>query len=151
MPGLIAALLLMTQPVEAPPPVEAAAWLEGCWAGEGFGSLVTECWMSAPSGTMTGMFQMLDETGEQQFSEIFVLSQYESGRELRLRHFNRDMTGWEAQDDWVSFPLIEQGEDFLRFEGLEYRLTEAGNLQVALAVGGEAGVRTEHLMFERVR
>lgn len=107
--------------------------------------------MSAPSGTLTGMFQMLDEGGEQRFSEIFVLSQYEAGWELRLKHFNRDMTGWEAQDGWVSFPLIEHGEGFLRFEGLEYRLTEDGGLHVALEVSSEMGVRTEHLIYERVR
>jgi len=35
-----------------------ADWLEGCWEGAGFGSPAAECWMTSPSGRLTGVFQL---------------------------------------------------------------------------------------------
>lgn len=40
-------------------------WLQGCWEGTGFGNRVEECWMSAPDGRLTGMFQMIEADGKQ--------------------------------------------------------------------------------------
>jgi len=143
---------LLAQEVPARMDLNDMAWMVGCWEGEGFGSPVRECWMQGPDGRMTGMFDMLDaQTGAQQFSEIFVIDTFETGPEMRLRHFNPDMTGWEAQDEWVTFTLLETGEGLARFEGLTYRLTEEGSMTAELDVTTADGVRTETLVFERVR
>lgn len=126
------------------------AWLEGCWEGTGFGNRVGECWMSAPDGRLTGMFQMIDSDGKQTMSEIFVLDAFEDGPALRLKHFNADLTGWEGQDDFIVFPLRETGVGFARFDGLTYRLESDGRLIVELVVsrGGESSL--QRLEFERV-
>lgn len=150
---LLAALLLTVQDPAGPGvrrEIADLAWLEGCWEGTGFAMSVEECWMSAPDGRLTGMFQMIGADGAQTMSEIFVLDEFEDGPAIRLKHFNADMTGWEAGDEFLSFALIETGEDFARFEGLEYRL-EAGRLIVDLVVGTGAGERIERLEFDRVR
>ncbi|MFW6413202.1 MAG: DUF6265 family protein [Oceanicaulis sp.] len=139
----------------APDPIEAgridAGWLDGCWQGEGLGSAVTECWMSAPSGRMTGMFQLLNADGTQRFSEIFVLDVFDDGPALRLKHFHPDLTGWEAQDDFVSFALIEQSENRLVFSGLEYRLDGEDTLVVDLTIRRDDEPHVERLTFQRVR
>jgi len=124
------------------------AWLEGCWEGEAFGSPAHECWMLAPGGRLTGMFQLIRD-GQQAFSEIFIIDEFDGAHELRLKHFHPDLTGWEAQDEWVTFTLLETGPDFARFSGLEYRLDENGALLVDLAMrrGGERVV--ERLVFTR--
>ena len=152
MPILAAALAAFAQAAETEPRADIAdlAWLEGCWAGTGFGNPVEECWMSAPDGRLTGMFQMIGAGGAQTFSEIFVLDEFEDGPAIRLKHFNPDMTGWEAQDDYMVFELGETGPDFARFEGLEYR-REDGRLIVDLLVGTGEGERVERLEFDRVR
>ena len=126
------------------------AWLEGCWEGTGFGNRVGECWMKAPDGRLTGMFQMIDGDGKQTMSEIFVLDEFEDGPAIRLKHFHPDLTGWEGRDDFVVFPLRETGPDFARFDGLTYRLTEDDRLIVELMVshGGESSL--QRLEFERV-
>jgi hypothetical protein len=123
-------------------------WLEGCWQGSGFGKRVTECWMRAPAGRLTGMFQMIGENGEQEFSEIFVLDEFEGGAAIRLKHFDPELVGWEAQDGYVVFELRETGPDFARFDGLTYRLSEDGRLIAELSVTRNGERETERLEFE---
>lgn len=125
-------------------------WLQGCWEGTGFGNRVGECWMSAPDGRLTGVFQMIDADGHQTMSEIFVLDDFEDGPALRLKHFHADLTGWEEREEFMVFPLRETGAGFARFEGLNYSLAEDGRLIVELVVsrGGESSL--QRLEFERV-
>lgn len=127
-----------------------ASWLEGCWEGEGLGARVTECWMSAPDGRMTGMFQLLNPDGSQRFSEIFVLDAFEEGVQLRLKHFNPDMTGWEAQDAYLDWTLVEAGERRLVFRGLEMHLDEEDRLIVHLDMRRNGEVVREQFTFERM-
>lgn len=132
------------------PDLGQLTWLEGCWQGTGFGKRVDECWMRAPDGRMTGMFQLVGEDGRQEMSEIFVLAEFEDGPAIRLKHFHPDLTGWEGRDEFVEFPLRETGPDFARFDGLVYRVVEDGRLVVELMVttGGETSL--QRLEFERV-
>jgi len=127
-----------------------AAWLEGCWEGEGLGAAVTECWMRAPDGRMTGMFQLLNEDGSQRFSEIFTLAPFEDGVQLRLKHFNPDMTGWEARDDFIAWTLVEAGERRLVFDGLEMFIDEGGRLIVDLDIRRGGEVARERFTYERM-
>ena len=120
-----------------------ARWLEGCWRGEGLGAEVTECWMSAPDGRMTGMFQLLNPDGSQRFSEILTIAEFEDGVSLRLKHFNPDLTGWEAQDEFLDWPLVEAGEHRLAFRGLEFSLDEAGRLIILLDMRRNGQLVTE--------
>ena len=133
----------------AGPELSQLAWLEGCCVGAGFGQAATECWMSAPNGRMTGMFQLVDDQGRQTMSEIFVLDVFDDGPAIRLKHFHPDLTGWEERDAFVVFPLLETGPDIARFDGLVYRLLGDGSLQVELRVKRKGEVATETLQFRR--
>ena len=125
-------------------------FLQGCWAGTGLGAEAQECWMAGPSGRLTGMFELLNADGTQRFSEIFVLDRFEDGPALRLKHFHPDLTGWEAQDDYVSFPLIETAPGRAVFEGLEMQLSDTGALLVDLTMTGADGPRIERFTYERI-
>lgn len=149
-------LLIALQPADADteasvaPELSQLGWLEGCWSGTGFGKRVDECWMRAPDGRLTGMFQLIGEGGRQEMSEIFVLDHFAAGPAIRLKHFHPDLTGWEDRDAFIEFPLRETGPGFARFDGLTYRLDPDGRLIVELMVsrGGEPSL--ERLEFERV-
>lgn len=143
--SLIAALAL--QPA-APNRIDAD-WLEGCWEGSGFGSPASECWMSSPTGRLTGVFQLLRADGSQRFSEIIVIDVFEDGPAMRLKHFHADLTGWESADEFVSFPLLEQRDDALIFEGMEIRLTPDGGLTVDVVIGEGDQARTERFTYSR--
>ena len=125
-------------------------WLEGCWEGTGFGKRINECWMSAPNGRMTGMFQLIDDNGAQEMSEIFVLDEFEDGPAIRLKHFGPDLVGWEAQDGFVVFKLLETGPGLARFEGLTYRLDEDGRLIIDLVMTRNGERSTERLELEHL-
>lgn len=134
----------------AAPDLSHLTWLEGCWEGTGFGQRVAECWMRAPDGRLTGMFQLIDADGRQALSEIFILDHFEDGPAIRLKHFNPDLTGWEKQEDFVVFPLHETGPGFARFDGLSYRRTEDGRLIVELTVKRDGVESLQRLEFTRV-
>ncbi|XBQ14791.1 MAG: DUF6265 family protein [Oceanicaulis sp.] len=149
--ALLGAAALQAAPVEAQPDRIEAGWLEGCWEGRGFGLPATECWMSAPSGRMTGMFQLLEEDGGQRFSEILIIDTFEDGPALRLKHFDAELKGWEEKDEFLSFPFVEQSENRLVFRGLEFRLEAEDRLVIDLSMrrGGEPHV--ERFEFVRAR
>lgn len=142
--SLIAAVALQAAPMPD------ASWLEGCWEGEGLGAQVTECWMSAPDGRMTGMFQLLNPDGSQRFSEILTIAPFEDGVALRLKHFNPDLTGWEAQDGFLDWPLVEAGERRIAFRGLEFHLDPEDRLIILLDVRRNGEVVTERFTLERM-
>ena len=126
------------------------AWLTGCWEGSAFGQAASECWMPAPSGRLTGMFQLLSGA-DQQFSEIFVIDRFDDGPALRLKHFDRDLIGWEEKDGFVRFPLLETGPDFARFDGLLYRLQPDGTLRIELRMQRNGETVIETMLFQRSR
>lgn len=156
MNGLMLILILLGAPTDTGQPVDPRlrvsdlSWLEGCWQGTGFGKRVTECWMRAPDGRMTGMFQLIGDGGAQEMSEIFVLDDFEDGPAIRLKHFGPELIGWEAHDAFVVFELRETGPDFARFDGLTYRLTAADRLVAELVVTENGEQRTVRLTFDRL-
>lgn len=123
-------------------------WLLGCWHGEAFGDAADECWVSAPNGRLTGLFQLLDGPN-QRFSEIFVLDIFDGTPELRLKHFHPDLTGWEDKDGFIRFRLLETGPSFARFDGLLYRLEADGTLVIELRMRRDGENVIETMRFRR--
>ncbi len=145
---LTTAILALSQsitPAELTPP----DWLEGCWTGTGLGSPAMECWMSSPGGPMTGMFQLLDENGDQIFSEIMLIDTFDDGPALRLKHFDAQLIGWEAADEYVNFAFVEQTPTSLVFNGLEMHLQPSGALFIDVVLGEGEDLQTAR--FEYVR
>ena len=127
------------------------AWLQGSWEGTGFNNRIGECWMSAPDGRLTGMFQMIGPDGNQTLSEFFILGAFQDAPAIRLKHFNADLTGWEAQDEYVLFELLETGPDFARFDGLEYHRDNQGRLIIHVTVSRDGKESVERFVLTPVR
>ncbi len=144
---LLTLVLIMPNPVYSEDiDLTQMSWLEGCWQGEGLGGQMDECWISAPDGRLTGLFQLVTE-GQQSFSEIMMLSYFDGVPGLRVKHFDpAAFTQWSS-DNGVghTFKLLNVGTDFVTFDGLEYRLEE-GKLKVRLQLGSADGSSTWHEM-----
>jgi hypothetical protein len=116
-PFLLATLLFASASLFAQAPAPPAtladvAWLEGYWAGEGFGGKADEAWMPARSGAMVGVFRSLKPDGSPSFYEILAIEEVEGSLRLVIKHFHPDWVGWEEKDQALKLRLtrISPGE-----------------------------------------
>ena len=104
--------------------LELLSWLTGCWKGTGLGGEVEECWVRAPDGKYTSVFQMTKD-GQLQFTEIVMINEFDGTLGMRVKHFDAAFEQWQS-DNGVgpTFPFVEIGENFIQFDGLRYELTD---------------------------
>ena len=122
---------------------EKLSWLRGCWTGEGLGGTISECWVQSADQIYTGVFQ-LEVKGKLAFTEIVSLAEFDKPGQMRVRHFSPGFEQWESdKGSYQNFELLEIGDGFILFEGLEYRLEE-GRLLIALDIGAKDGTVTTH-------
>lgn len=138
----------------APGPAARVAdlrWLAGTWEGEGLGGSVDEVWSEPAGGAMVGYFRLVRD-GKPVFYEIMTLIETAGSVEMRLKHVNPDMTGWEEKSDFVTFRLVRQDEGGLYFEGLTFRRDGADRIEMFLALRDRATgtFREEKFVYRRV-
>ena len=136
----------------APPAtIASVGWLTGTWAGEGLGGTVDEVWSAPEGGAMVGHFRLL-RGGKPVFYELMTILEHEGSLELRLKHVNADMTGWEEKNDFVRFRLAKIEPDAIYFSGLTFRRISAGVIEGYLALRDRSTnvVREEKFVYRRV-
>jgi hypothetical protein len=123
--------------------VESLHWLAGRWTGEGLGGVAEYVIAPPSSGTILLAFK-LSRDGAMEFYEILVIGEFGGRTALRLKHFHANLAGWEAQDEWVEFPLlrVEPGRAAW-FDGLTYRLNDDGTLSAFVIARTPDGVERE--------
>lgn len=128
------------------------AWLAGSWTGEGLGGTVDEVWSEPAGGAMVGYFRLVKD-GKAVFYEIMTLLEHEGSVELRLKHVNADMTGWEEKNDFVTFKLARLEPGAAWFSGLTFRRVGDDGLEEYLALRNRTtGEATEQkFIYRRVR
>lgn len=114
------------------------SWLAGCWSGEGLGGVVSECWMAGSGGLMVGTF-MLESDGELAFSEHLVIGEVGGVEGYHVKHFTRDLVGWESREEYVTFPRLAYTAGRAEWGGLIYQLDGAGELTISLDMRQEDG------------
>lgn len=130
--------------------IEDLAWLAGSWEGEGLGGAISEVWSEPAGGAMVGYFRLVKD-GKPVFYEIMTLLESEGSVEMRLKHINADMTGWEEKNEFVTFRLVRQDETGAYFEGLTFRRAGKDALDVFLAIRNRTtgAVREEKFVYRR--
>lgn len=133
-----------------PATIADVAWMAGAWHGAGLGGEVDEVWSAPSGGAMVGHFRLVRD-GKPIFYEIMTLLEREGSVEMRLKHVNADMTGWEEKSDFVTFKLIRFEADALYFSGLTFKRS-GDTLTAYLALRDSAGtVREETFTMRRAR
>lgn len=118
-----------------PPPatLDRLGWLIGQWTGVGIDDAVAvESWLPPSRGAMVGTFVQETPDGSIMFTEHMYVVELDGSLEVRLKHFNADLTGWEEKDGMVRFPLIALEECAAYFRALTYRCDGEGGLLVAV-------------------
>ena len=153
---LLPVLLLAAAPAAAqdasaaPPPAQIGdiAWLAGRWEGPGIGGApAVESWLAPIGNAMVGTFVQADGAGGIMFSEHMHLVEHEGSLELRIKHFNADLTGWEAAADMARFPLQSLAHCDAQFAGMRISCEGENGLLIAVQVAenGEVGELLFHL------
>lgn len=128
--------------------IDRVAWLAGSWEGEGFGGTFEEVWSPPSARTMLGTFKLMHD-GRLSMYEIIIIVEEKGSLTLRLKHFNADFSGWEAKDDYISFPLVALTDDAAHFEGLTYSRGGPDRLDVYLATTSDGEWRETKLVLRR--
>ncbi len=126
--------------------LEDVAWLVGSWEGEAFGGRAEEVWMPASGGSMTGTFKLI-MNGATTMYEFFTVVPDGESLTLRLKHFDRELVGWESRDEYVEFPLVRLEKDAVYFAGLTYRLEGDKTLISHVSVSAGGNVSEETIRF----
>jgi hypothetical protein len=127
------------------------AWIAGHWRGEALGGTAEEVWSPPLGGTMMGMYRLLN--GESvRFYELLTIVEEAGSLILRLKHFNPDLTGWEAQDETVEFRLVRLTANEAYFDGMTFRRSDEDRLHVFVASHRNDGsVHELEFPYRRVR
>ena len=120
------------------------AWLTGAWPGEGLGGAVDEAWSAPAGGAMVGHFRLVKD-GKPVFYEILTILEREGSVEIRLKHVNADMTGWEEKHAFTTFRLAKLEAGAAWFNGLTFKRIDGDRMEIYLALrAGATGELTEH-------
>lgn len=99
-------------------------WLEGSWEGTGIdGAPATEVYSAAAGGQIVGHFRQLKPDGSVMFYELVTIDEKNGKLRYRLKHFNPDLTGWEAQAEVQEFIMTSATANRWSFSGLTYERT----------------------------
>jgi hypothetical protein len=126
---------LRSTPGERPPASLALMrWLAGTWTGSGLGGENEEVWSEPRHGVMMGMYRMMKD-GKPVFYELLTLSEVEGSLEIRLKHFDPKLRGWEEKEAEaaVVFPFIAQRDGRIYFDGMTFE-PQGDEVTVYLAV-----------------
>ncbi len=121
-------------------------WLVGHWKGDGFGGTSEELWSPAEGGVIMGMFRHHSADGTLNFYEFLTINK----EDLKLKHFNPDMTSWEEKDEVVSFPFVSQTDDRIEFKGLIYERMGDDEMRISLKLRQGDQVNTEVFTMKRI-
>jgi hypothetical protein len=114
--------------------IDAMAWLAGTWTGSGLGGENEEIWSAPRHGVMMGMYRMVKD-GKPVFYELLTLSEVEGSLEIRLKHFDGKLRGWEEKEAEAAivFPFIARRDGRIHFDGITFE-PSGDELTVYLAI-----------------
>ncbi|MGB3607606.1 MAG: DUF6265 family protein [Psychroserpens sp.] len=131
------------------PKLENIKWISGLWKGEAFGGLTEENWSEPSGGSMMATFKLINDN-EVTFYEIEIIREVENSLILQLKHFDKDLKGWETKNETVDFPLKYITKDKAVFEGMSFEKVGDTKMHVFVDIKNDNG-DIEKIKFEYTR
>ena len=114
--------------------IKDIAWLAGHWKGTALGGVTEEIWSPPMANSMMGSYRLIKNDTLIVFYEILTITDDNGSLTLKLKHFNKDLTGWEEKNEVREFKLVKKEKNKLWFEGMTFEFIDENNFQVFLAI-----------------
>ncbi|HMG91826.1 MAG TPA: DUF6265 family protein [Chryseolinea sp.] len=125
--------------------IEDIAWLAGHWKGTALGGVTEEIWSPPHANSMMGSYRLIKNDTAIVFYEIVTITEDGQSLTLKLKHFNKDLTGWEEKNQVREFKLVKKEKNKLWFEGMTFEFIDDNNFQVYLAIRKKNGEVIEEI------
>lgn len=125
-------------------------WLSGHWRGQAFGGLIEEVWSPAVGGSMMGAFKLVVEN-KVQFYEIETISEENGTLVFRLKHFHRDLKGWEEKDKTIDFKLVKVTKNRVYFNGMTLERISDKEINIYVAIEDNGSTTEEKFTYTRFK
>ena len=125
------------------------SWISGHWLGKAFGGTVEEIWSPPMGDTMMFVFRLVKD-GEVSFYEIGHIKEEGNSLILQLKHFNRDLSGWEEKEETVDFKLVRMEENKVYFDNFTFEKISENNINLYVVIN-ESEDKTEEVKFSYKR
>ena len=109
--------------------LEDVKWLSGNWKGSSEMGYFEENWSVASAKSMLFSFKMWKEN-EVFFYEIGHLIEKDKSLVLELKHFDKELKGWEKQDEKESFRLVKIDGNKFYFDKITYEKIDDNHMIV---------------------
>ena len=110
------------------------SWIAGHWRGEAFGGITEEIWSPPLGGSMMAVFKHVKDD-KVTFYEIIVITEEEGSLILKLKHFHKNLKGWEEKDETVDFPLVKIESDKVYFDDFTFEKISDNEINVYVVIG----------------
>lgn len=118
------------------------SWIAGNWRGEAFGGIVEENWSKPNGGSMMASFKLVVDN-ETRFYELITISELEGTLVLYLRHFSKDLKGWEEKDTPMVLNLVKRTNNAVYFDGMTFERISDNEIHVYVMLEQD-GKKKEH-------
>lgn len=118
--------------------IDDVKWITGHWQGSAMGGKFEETWNPPFAGSMVGMFKFA-KNEQVEFYELLTIIEKDDSLLLRLKHFDKDLNGWEEKDKSVEFPLLSLTETEAKFDGLVFKKINPSTMHIVVTVSQKEG------------
>ena len=129
--------------------INDVSWISGHWLGKAFGGTVEEIWSPPIGDSMMFVFRLVKD-GEVGFYEIGHIKEVGESLILQLKHFNRDLSGWEEKKETVDFKLVRLEENKVFFDNFTFERVDENAINLYVVVK-ESDEKVEEIKFSYKR
>ena len=109
--------------------INDVAWIAGNWQGEALGGITEEIWTAPLGKSRMGSFKLVVNEIVQ-FYELCTITEENESLLLRIKHFDKDLKGWEEKDQSIEFPLVKIEKNKVYFDGLTFEKINEDELNI---------------------
>lgn len=122
--------------------IHDVAWISGYWSGEAFEGLIEEIWSAPLGGAMMGSFKLVVD-GKVKFYELCTISEEDETLVFRLKHFSKDLKGWEEKDECINSPLVRIEKNKVFFNNFTFEKVLDNELNIYVMLKNNNGIEEE--------